>query len=486
MQTFVQVLSEEECHQVHERSLRILANTGVRVESARVRTILHEAGASVDEGSRIVKIPPTLVEQSLNSAPKKFKLGGRRPNGNISLNEGDCTLLSDGGALYVYDAEKDVRRLATHLDWVNSTLLIDALDEIGLYWWMVQETKQTACLGDFVAYWREVFTYTSKHVQDSTDNPTQSRWWLEILQTVFGDQKTIRHLHPASFLICPLSPLTIEGPFTDAYLETIGWDIPVAIMPMPMMGTTAPGRLISTIVLGNCEVLSFLCLVQAAAPGTPVIYAPALSVADPHSGRLSSGAVEYALLGAAVTEMGRYYGLPVEASSGGTDQHIPGIQAGYERAINWALPTLSWPDILVGPGLLSGSTVFSYEQLLIDIEVFKRCKRLHRGIESDEGKWLEGVIEKVGPGGNFLAQRSTRDGMRSGEWYLNKLGFQDTYETWLASKPDILSEARQKIRTILETHQPIPLDESVVKELKFIEKRARETSHSEEKTPQRC
>jgi trimethylamine:corrinoid methyltransferase-like protein len=480
MQTFVQVLSEEERHQVHERSLKILANTGVRIESARARAIMHAAGASVDEDKHIVRIPSSLVEQALHAAPNQFSLSGRRPDRTIALNEGDCTLLSDGGALYVYDAEKGERRLATHMDWVNSTLLVDALDEIGLYWWMVQESKQTTSIGEFVSYWHEVFTYTSKHVQDSTDNPVQSRWLLEILQTVFGDQKTIRHLHPFSFLICPLSPLTIEGPYSDAYLETVGWDIPVAIMPMPLMGTTAPGSLISTIVLGNCEVLSFLCLVQAAAPGTPVIYAPSLAVAEPYSGRFGSGAVEHALLGAATTEMGRYYGLPVEASSGGTDHHIPSIQAGYERALNWMLPTLSWPDILVGPGLLSGSSVLSFEQLLIDIEVFNRCRRLHRGIECDEGKWLDCVIEKVGPGGNFLAQRSTREGMRSGEWYLSTLGYQDTYETWMATKPDILAEARQRIRHILETHRPLPLDEMVEKELKFIEKRAREMDPAEE------
>ncbi len=380
MQTFVQVLSEEDRHQVHERSLRILAKTGVRVESARARTILHEAGASVEEGTHIVHFPRSLIEQALNSTPKNFSLGGRRPNWNISLNKGECTLLADGEAIYVYDAEKEERRMASHLDWVNSTRLIDALDEIGLYWCMVQETKETNTVGDFVAYWREVFTYTSKHVQDTSENPEQSRWLLEILQTIFGSQSIVRDVHPFSFLICPLSPLIIEGPYTDAYLETIGWDIPLAIMPMPLMGTTGPGRLISTIVLGNCEVLSFLCLAQAAAQGVPVIYGPALAVADPHSGRFGSGAVEHALLGAAVTEMGRYYGLPVEASTGGTDQHTPGIQAAYERAINWTLPALSWPDILVGPGLLSGSTVLSYEQLLIDIEVFKRCRRLHQGI----------------------------------------------------------------------------------------------------------
>jgi trimethylamine:corrinoid methyltransferase-like protein len=231
MQTFVQVLSEEDRHQVHERSLRILAKTGVRVESTRARTILHEAGASVEEGTHIVQFPRSLIEQVLNSTPQKYSLGGRRSKWIISLNKGECTLLADGEAIYVYDAEREERRLATHLDWANSTRLIDALDEIGLYWCMVQETKETSTVGDFVAYWREVFTNTSKQVQDTSENPEQSRWLLEILQTIFGSQRIVRAVHPFSFLICPLSLLIIEGPYTDAYLETIGWDIPLAIMP---------------------------------------------------------------------------------------------------------------------------------------------------------------------------------------------------------------------------------------------------------------
>ena len=146
---------------------------------------------------------------------------------------------------------------------------------------------------------------------------------LEVLQIVFGGREEVRRLHPVSFLLCPLSPLAIEAAYTDAYLETVGWDLPVAIMPMPMMGSTAPASLISTLVLANCEVLAMLCLVQAAAPGTPVIYAPAPSVMDPHSGRYSSGEIEHALLGAAVTEMARYYGLPSETSTGGTGHHSP-------------------------------------------------------------------------------------------------------------------------------------------------------------------
>jgi trimethylamine--corrinoid protein Co-methyltransferase len=472
MRTLLQVLSEDERAQVHERTLNILSRTGVRVDTAHGRQILQDADAEVDENTCIVRFPRTLVEESLRLAPRHFTLGARRPGWDLHMNGGDCTLLIDGEAMFALDRETGERRLATSRDWLEATLLIDALDEVGVYWSMVEASDRADTLADLVTYWRDLFRNFSKHVQDATSSPEQAPWLLEVLQVVFGDKESIRRQHPLSFLLCPLSPLVIEEPYTDAYLALLGWDIPVAVMPMPLMGATAPGSLISTTVVGNCEVLAMLCLIQAAAPGTPFIYAPVLAVIDPRSGRYSGGAIEGGLLAAAVTEMGRYYGLPVEASGLGTDHHVPGLQPSYERALNGMLPILSWPDILVGPGLLGGSMILSLEQLLIDVEVFKMCKQAHRGIITNEDKWLEDVIDHIGPGGNFLSEYSTVDGIHDGEWYVSKFGLHDTFEAWeAAGRPTLLDEAREQVDQLLATHQPLPLDEDAERELDRIQKR---------------
>jgi trimethylamine--corrinoid protein Co-methyltransferase len=474
VRTLLQVLSEDEQAQVHERTLRILANTGIRVDTAQGRRILKDAGAKVDGSTNVVRFPRGLVEESLKLAPKEFTLGARRPGWDLRMNTGDCALLIDGEAMFVLDSETGERRTATSEDWMQATRLIDALDEVGVYWSMVDVSDRGDTMADFVGYLRSIFRNYSKHVQDATSSADQAPWLLEVLQVLFGDKETIRRTHPYSHLLCPQSPLIIEGPHTDAYLALLGWDIPLAVMPMPLMGATAPGSLIATTVIGNCEVLATLCLIQAAAPGTPIIYAPVLAVIDPRSGRYSAGAIEGSLLGAASTEMARYYGLPVEASGvGGTDHHVPSIQAGYERALSSLLPVLSWPDILVGPGLLGGSMILSLEQLLIDVEIFRMCKRACQGIAVDEDKWLEEVIDEIGPGGGFLAERSTVQGIRGGEWYVSRLGVHEPFEAWEASgRPTLLEEAREKVRQILSSHQPLPLDADVECELDRIQQRA--------------
>ena len=475
MRTLLQVLSEDERAQVHDRTLDVLANTGLRVDTAWGRQILKDAGAEVDENTSIVRFPRALVEEALRTAPKEFTLGARRPSCDLRMNGGECTLLVDGEAVFVLDRETGERRPGMMKDWLEATRLIDALDEVGVYWSMVDASDRGDTMADFVGYLRDVFRNFSKHVQDGTSSPDQAPWLLEVLQVVFGDREAIRCRHPLSFLLCPQSPLVIEGPYTDAYLALLGWDIPVAVMPMPLMGATAPGSLISTTVLGNCEVLAMLCLIQAGAPGTPFIYAPALATMDPRSGRYSAGAIENGLLGAAAVEMARYYGLPAEGTGGGTDHYVPGIQPGYERAMNALLPVLSWPDILVGPGLLGGSMILCLEQLLIDVEVFRMCKRARRGIAADEGKWLEDEIGRIGPGGTFLAELSTVSGIRGGEWYVSKLGLHDTFESWeAAGKPMLLEEVREEVNQILASHEPLSLEEDVERELDRIQAKARE------------
>lgn len=478
METALRVLSDSEIEQVHERTCSLLAATGVRVDTARGRKILKKAGADVDNKTGIVRFPRSLVEECLRLAPKNFTLGGRRSGWKYAVNNNECTLLADGAAVHVIDSLTGDRRPAAFDDWLKATRLIDALDEVGVYWAMVEPTFFQKTTADFVRYCHEMIANFSKHLQDCSYTVEESRWLLEVLGTVFGGKEGVRKLNPFSFLLTPVSPLVIEAEHTDAYLETAEWGLPAAIMPMPLMGGTAPASLISTLLLANCETLAMLCLVQAAAPGTPVIYAAAPSIMDPLTGRFTGSEVEHGLLGAAVTEIARHYGLPVEASAGSSSHYMPGVRTGYERALTWAISALAWPDMLVGPGQLGGSMFLSLEQLMIDVEIFRRCNRLSDGINTRVEEWLEVELAAVGHGGNFLGRRSTRDALRRGEVYVSDFDARETYETWSASgKPTLVKEVQELIEATLASHKTLPLDEDVERELNRIEERARQESN---------
>ena len=299
-------------------------------------------------------------------------------------------------------------------------------------------------------------------------------WWLETLAIVNGGRDEVRRRHPVSFLFTPVSPLVVEGASFDTWLAMRGWDIPAMVMPMPLMGATAPGSRLGTLLMTNCELLGMLCLIQTAEPGTPFVYAPIIASTDPRSGRYAGGAA-LTSLSCGGTEMARHYDLPVCSHAFSCDAWVPGAQAGYEKAFGMLLAGLSWPDILVGPGVLAGGLAFGLEQLVIDVEIWRMCRAAHDGIAVGDDRWLDAVVADVGPGGHFLGERSTRNGMRGAEWFVPGLGTQDAREIWeAAGRPDVVGEARQIVADLLATSAAPPLGDEVERELAALERRAAE------------
>jgi trimethylamine:corrinoid methyltransferase-like protein len=68
------------------------------------------------------------------------------------MNSGDCTLLIDGEAVFALDRETGERRPGTVKDWLEATRLIDALDEVGMYWAMIEAHDRGDTMADYVAY----------------------------------------------------------------------------------------------------------------------------------------------------------------------------------------------------------------------------------------------------------------------------------------------------------------------------------------------
>jgi trimethylamine--corrinoid protein Co-methyltransferase len=473
VKTELRVLSDVEREQVHERTLRVLATTGMRVDTRQGREILREAGAWVDEGSRVALFPKELVERSIAGATRDFALGGRRADWTFPLNAGGFSLCADGGSTTLIDRHSGVRRESTFADWLEMVRVLDALDDIGVYWCMIESGLDWSTPDGMIAYLTHLFTDFGRHVQDSYDAPAVMPWVTRVLEIVFGSREEVRLRHPFSFLITPASPLIIEEHYTDAWLAARGYDIPVAVMPMPLMGATAPGSRIATLVQANCEVLGTLCLVQAADPGVPFIYAPVVASMDPRSGRYSGGAIEHYVMSAAATEMARHYGFPVLASGCGSDHFVPSLQAAYEKAMGALLVSLSWPDLLVGPGMLGGATVMSFEQLVMDVEVFRAARAAHEGITVTGDLWLEQAVERVGLGGSFLFEKSTRENVRRGEWAMSAFGWHDTLSAWeRGGAPSTLEEARDEVERLLAAHEPEPLPDDVARALRDLRRSA--------------
>ena len=72
------VLSRTDIGQIHDASVRILSEVGVKIESPSVLSLLKKAGAKVDEKKEIALLPERMVSDALKTVPKSIKICSRR------------------------------------------------------------------------------------------------------------------------------------------------------------------------------------------------------------------------------------------------------------------------------------------------------------------------------------------------------------------------------------------------------------------------
>ena len=123
-------------------------------------------------------------------------------------------------------------------------------------------------------------------------------------------------------------------------------------------------------------------------------------------------------------------------------------------------------DMLLGVGLLYGSRIFSYEQLLMDCEIFDIVHQMMAGIVVDDETLALDVIHAVGPGGNYLAQKHTKAHMR--EIWLPDFIDRRAYADWAQDKDASRKRARARAKELLNSHDPEPLDPKISVEFEKI------------------
>lgn len=136
------------------------------------------------------------------------------------------------------------------------------------------------------------------------------------------------------------------------------------------------------------------------------------------------------------------------------------------------MPALAGANLIYGPGMLEMGMTFSFGQLVIDDEIAAMVKRVVRGVGFDDTLMGVDLIKEIGIGGHFLAQRHVMDHLATEQIQATILD-RRVREDWLADgAKSLFQTANQKAKAILETHEPEPLPDEMVRELKRIVKKA--------------
>ena len=452
-------LAPGDVERIHQASLEVLERVGIEVPPSEGREIFRAAGARMDDETNRVYISRSMVEDALATAQNEVLLAGRDPEHDMVLGGTRVYMGTGGAAVKVLDLETGRARESTLADVAQVGRLVDALDNIHFYLRCCVARDVANELLDINTFYAAVAN-TGKHVTGNCYSVDSVRDVLEMAELIAGSPEALRERPFISFVTCwTVSPLRYAPETVDVLTEVVRQEMPVFLSSAPQSGATSPAALAGSLVQINAEELSGIVFTQLVKPGTPVVLGYVPSVSDLRTGNFVGGAPEFALMHAAVAQLGQFYNLPVYNSSGLTDAKVPDIQAGYEKGITSLAAALAGANYIHhSAGFLESMLTVAYEQYVIDDDVNGSIMRMVRGIEVNDETLSVDVIEQVCRGeGHYLGTQQSLELMNS-EYYYPHTGDRQRRQDWeAAGSQDMWQRARERAREILRSHRPPPL-----------------------------
>ncbi len=463
------VLSKDQTESIFHGLLEVLQRTGVYVHHEEARSVLRAAGAVVD-GDRVY-IHPGLVQEALSAAPRETVVYHWDGSGIIRLRKNEVHFGPGPTCPNFIDPETEERRPYKRKDATSVARVCDALPNIGFVESLGSISDVTPSLADVYEF-ADMITNTAKPIVAWSFSRETCSDIHQIGIAMAGGEEEFR-LRPNYIFYCePLSPLTSNFEAMDKLLYCAENRIPVIYTPCCIAGGTAPATFAGVLINAMAESLHGLVVAQLKNEGTPFIMGGVVSIMDMQHSVLSYGAPELGLLSAGLTDMSKYVGLPIWSTAGCTDAKVIDPQAAAEAALSIHSAMLSGANLVHDVGYTESAMTGSLFQLVMSDEIIGMSRRICQGIEVNEETLAVDVIDRVGPGGNFLSEDHTLMHYKREHWQ-PVLVDRWNYETWATQgKKNYQERLKEKTREILATHKGPQVSDQVKRKIEAILKSA--------------
>ena len=208
------VFSENDMKEIHEATVYLLENVGIKIHNKNARQIFADNGATVDEESSIVKIPRSMVEDAIDSTPSKLILCGREEKNDLLLEGANVHLGTGGTVLNTLDLESGKKRHTEVRDVAGYAKMTDALDNIAFF--VINCYPKDVPTEDVdVNRFYHAFANTSKHVMGGIYTMDGLKSVITMAEDIAGGKDKLRERPFVSFITLMMSPLLMEVTYTD-------------------------------------------------------------------------------------------------------------------------------------------------------------------------------------------------------------------------------------------------------------------------------
>jgi len=448
--SFAELLTKEQVQRVHEASLEILEEVGLKVRYEPAREIFKQHGCLVEEDR--VKFPRAVVEKYRRMYPPSFTFGARDPKFDKTIPQDSPVIVTASSAPDILDPVTGVERRATSSDIAKIAHLINELPGYDMF--SISTLADDAPADQFtISRLYPALKYCLKPIRVTTTDQKDTASVMKMAYLVAGGEAAYKE-HPfLTHHYCPVvSPLTMDNLSTENVMYFAKEGLPVYPTIVPNAGLTSPMSMAGTIAQGNAEFLAAATLMQVCREGTPLIYATLGTVADMRTGAYASGGIECGMLHMAFAQMAHFYNVPCGGYIGLTNSKVNDAQSGYETGMSGIAGLLAGMDMFNIGGLIDALKTFDFAKAVIDDEIALNFKRVKRGVMFDDEELSIPQIKEAGPGGSFIVNPHTIKRMKT-EAILTKMADRDMRTIWeKKGATDIHARAMAKAKLVMTTN----------------------------------
>ncbi|MGM0470376.1 MAG: trimethylamine methyltransferase family protein, partial [Promethearchaeati archaeon] len=463
----LKVLTGDDLKEIHETTIELLEDVGIRVESEEIRVLLKKYGALINEEKKgeFVKFPRNLIMESIKKVPKEFSLWGPDGSYNFTINTSSTKFGTFGAAINIYDPsrKKEIRKSKLE-DTINHIRVVNELENIDCSHMDVWPSDVPFTELHFHTL-REWGRYAKKPYGMGCYGRTASLDMIKIASIISGNIEEIQKRPRLLGVFNPTSPLTLPKILLNGLEIFAKFGQPINISAAALAGSSAPVTLAGVLIQANMEVLSAIVITQLINPGTPVLYGSTNTIMDPSTGNPAYGSIEMGLITIGSAQLTDFYGIPSKGSGALTESKCFDIQNGYERFMTLFCAANAGHNYVTCAGTYETSLSEALELLAIDDELIGVIKRGMDGFQVNEYTLAKQEIRDIANGirksylGTKHSVKFTRkeifnpsliDRNRRGLWIKN--GRQDMFERAQEKIEQILNESiESKLTKIIES-----------------------------------
>jgi len=464
--TQFRVLSKHQVEEIVSSAMEILERVGVQVNDEAPVKMLEERGARI-EGKTLVRIPSSLVQAALQSAPSRIVLANRDGERNLVLEKNRIYFGTGSDCPNVIDPYTDALRPCLFDDVLRVSKVVDALDHIDFFMSLGLVSDVPRMTYDRHQFLAMAANTTKPLIITCVDGTGLSDQYQMACLIVGGEEKFQANPYFAVYAE-PSSPLMHSKEALEKLTFAAERRIPLIYTPCPSAGATAPVTMAGILSQGLAETFSGLVISQLKREGAPFIMGGVHTVLDMRTATYSYGAPELSLLSACMTDISKTLNLPMFSTGGCSDAKVLDEQAASEAAVSLLTAGLSGANLIHDIGFLESGLLGSLDMLVLCDEVISMVKRILRGIRVTGDTLAVDVVAKVGPGGHFIGEDHTRRYLKAEHW-LPRLMDRTNREAWERGEAKTLSRrVRERVIDILEHHDPPPLEKRLLSELEMV------------------